>query len=63
MEKAVKLDHENFGAMGHKGIPHMFLDLLSMAPIARQHYSYWWRAQSLAYMVRFGDHLAAAYRS
>lgn len=60
MEKAVKLDHEGFGAMGPTGIPHMFLDLLSQAPIPRKHYYYWWRAQSLAYMVRFFVIFAAA---
>ena len=49
----MKLDHEGFGDMGRTGIPYMFLELLSKAPIERQYYYYWWRAQSEAYIVRF----------
>ena len=51
MERVLKLNYEGYGDMGPNGIPHMFLDLLSNAPIERPQYYYWWRAQSLAYMV------------
>lgn len=51
-KKALVLTLEEFGEFGTIGIPHQFLELLSLAPIDRDHYYYWWRAQSMAYILR-----------
>ena len=51
-EKALVLTLEDFGEFGPIGIPHQFLELLSLAPINKEHYYYWWRAQSMAYILR-----------
>ena len=51
-ERSLLLTLEEFGEFDSTGIPYMFLELLSLAPIDREHYYYWWRAQSMAYIMR-----------
>jgi hypothetical protein len=55
-EKAVYLfGSEEFGDFGETGIPYQFLDLLGLAQIRRDLWYYWWRAQSIAYIMRPND--------
>ena len=39
----------------HRGIPSRFQELLKQSPIKKHFWVYWWRAQSITYLVRFQE--------